>query len=369
MRTRAAGISLLFSPTATWPSTAPEPWARAATRCGAEVPPPRAPRSVLPSIAITLRPATSAVLVSAQAPSAASRRSASRRANRRRSVDSSTPPRSRPSRCSAALPASRAHSPIAVNPRAPASTAHTATAIRAPTGCRTPRRRRGSGLWWALLVPWRLSPLFGLVGPIPGPGWALGPGGPGRPVGGRLGRAPAVCRPPARRCGPRTPAPAASAISSMPAAARSRAPGCRRPVGATATSSSAVRARRPAARRDHPAQGRAGAGPNTGRRRHRIPHPRARGRWHGSAHPTPGPHPRHGVGRERPRIRRRAGLDDRGLAGGHQRTVRRPAFLLARRGHRSRRGTARTHHHSHLTVHTDLPGTCLDVTRRRRDTA
>ena len=53
---RTAGISLLFSSTATWPRTAPMPCARAATRCGAFPSLPFAPRTVLPSMAITSRP-------------------------------------------------------------------------------------------------------------------------------------------------------------------------------------------------------------------------------------------------------------------------------------------------------------------------
>jgi hypothetical protein len=44
---RTAGISLLFSSTATWPRTTPIPCARAATRCGASPPVPFAPRDGL----------------------------------------------------------------------------------------------------------------------------------------------------------------------------------------------------------------------------------------------------------------------------------------------------------------------------------
>ncbi len=55
-RSRTAGISLLFTSTATCPRTAPIPCARAATRCGAFPSLPFAPRTALPSIAITSRP-------------------------------------------------------------------------------------------------------------------------------------------------------------------------------------------------------------------------------------------------------------------------------------------------------------------------
>ena len=76
---RTQGISLLFWVTASCPRTAPAAWSRAATRCGAarsaSVPPRRrwrprgrAPRTVLPSIAITLRPPTSRVRVHRNAP-------------------------------------------------------------------------------------------------------------------------------------------------------------------------------------------------------------------------------------------------------------------------------------------------------------
>jgi predicted small secreted protein len=57
---RTAGISLLFASTATWPRTAPMPCARAATRCGAFPSLPFAPRTVLPSTAITSSATSSA---------------------------------------------------------------------------------------------------------------------------------------------------------------------------------------------------------------------------------------------------------------------------------------------------------------------
>jgi hypothetical protein len=60
---RTAGISLDFASTATWPRTAPIPCARAATRCGAFSSLFRAPRTALPSTAITSRPPACAALV------------------------------------------------------------------------------------------------------------------------------------------------------------------------------------------------------------------------------------------------------------------------------------------------------------------
>ena len=87
---RAAGISLLFASTATCPSTAPAAWSNAAIRCGAfpsgRV---RAPRTVLPSRAITRRPPAMRVRVHIHRPTAPSKASASIRANSLRNVDSS----------------------------------------------------------------------------------------------------------------------------------------------------------------------------------------------------------------------------------------------------------------------------------------
>src|SRR3954468_1624810 len=49
------------------PSTAPQPWSNAATRCGAVGPRVRAPRMVLPSMATTRRWSTTAVRIHSQA--------------------------------------------------------------------------------------------------------------------------------------------------------------------------------------------------------------------------------------------------------------------------------------------------------------
>ena len=90
---RTAGISFDFSSTATWPRTAPMPCASAATRCGAFPSLLFAPRTVLPSMAITSRPPASTARVHSQAPSTWSSTSALTRANARRKVDSSAGPR------------------------------------------------------------------------------------------------------------------------------------------------------------------------------------------------------------------------------------------------------------------------------------
>ena len=144
---RTAGISLLFSSTATWPRTAPMPCARAATRCGAFPSLPFAPRTVLPSMAMTSRPPACTALVQSQAPRTRSSTSALTRANARRKVDSSAGPRAAPSTASTSGPASAAHCPIAANDRDPAITAAIPTASSPASGCRRPRFFRGSGTW------------------------------------------------------------------------------------------------------------------------------------------------------------------------------------------------------------------------------
>jgi len=87
-RSLAQGISLLLDATANCPKTAPARWSRAATRCGASRSRDRAPRTVLPSIAITRRWSTKWVRVHRNAPITRSRTSASTRANARRIADS-----------------------------------------------------------------------------------------------------------------------------------------------------------------------------------------------------------------------------------------------------------------------------------------
>jgi hypothetical protein len=129
-RSRAAGISLLFAAMATCPSTVPVAWSRAASKCGASCPVCLrflAPRTVLPSRAITRRPCTTSLRVHSHAPSTWSSRSASSRANSLRRVDSSGAAAS-PIRTRSSPGRSAAHSPIAANERAPATTAVTATA-------------------------------------------------------------------------------------------------------------------------------------------------------------------------------------------------------------------------------------------------
>ncbi len=143
-RVRTAGISLLLAATASCPSTVPLAWSNAATRCGAPGSRRRAPRMVLPSIAITRRPPCTVVRVHSQAPITAARASASRRPNTRRNVDSSGA-RPGPSPVVPAGVCAAAHSPIAANERAPVMTALNPTASSCDSGCRTPRRARGSG--------------------------------------------------------------------------------------------------------------------------------------------------------------------------------------------------------------------------------
>ena len=125
---RTAGISFDFSSTATCPRTAPMPCASAATRCGAFPSLFFAPRTVLPSMAITSRPLACTVLVCSQAPRTRSSASGLTRANPRRNVDSSAGPRTAPSPASTSGPASAAHCPIAANDRDPAMTAAIPTA-------------------------------------------------------------------------------------------------------------------------------------------------------------------------------------------------------------------------------------------------
>ena len=85
------------------------------------------PRSVLPSTAIIrLPPAAGAVRCWAQLPAASSRASASRCCKVRRNVDSQGTAPVTPSASRVPWSVSAAHSAIAVNDRAPASTAHTA---------------------------------------------------------------------------------------------------------------------------------------------------------------------------------------------------------------------------------------------------
>jgi hypothetical protein len=146
-RSRTAGISFDLTSTATWPRTAPIPCASAATRCGAVPVLSLAPRTVLPSMAITSRPPDRTALVCSQAPRTRSSTSGLTRANARRNVDSSAGPRAAPSTASTSGPASAAHWPIAANDREPAITAAIPADSSPASGCRRPRLFRGSGTW------------------------------------------------------------------------------------------------------------------------------------------------------------------------------------------------------------------------------
>jgi hypothetical protein len=121
--------------------------ASAATRCGAFPSLFFAPRTVLPSTAMTSRPPARTGLVHSQVPSTWSSLSALTRANARRNVDSSAGPRAAPSPASTSAPASAAHCPIAANDLDPAITAAIPTASSPASGCRRPRFLRGSGIW------------------------------------------------------------------------------------------------------------------------------------------------------------------------------------------------------------------------------
>ena len=114
-------------------------------RCGATSPAAFAPRTVLPSTAITRRPPSRTTRVRICAPTTASSSSPSVRVNTRRIVASHGRRAPLiPSRASTPDSASATHSPIAVNERAPARTAANATASNGANRCRTPRRARGS---------------------------------------------------------------------------------------------------------------------------------------------------------------------------------------------------------------------------------
>ena len=69
------------------------------------------------------------------------------RAKALRNVDSSAAPRIAPRPASTSGPASAAHCPIAANDLDPAITAAIPTASSPASGCRRPRRLRGSGIW------------------------------------------------------------------------------------------------------------------------------------------------------------------------------------------------------------------------------
>lgn len=97
-------------------------------RQAARAPPCPEPRTVLPSTAITrCRPGPGAVRLAADWPARSSNTSASSRCKVRRKVDSEGTAPATPSPRKVSWSASAAHSAIAVNDRAPASTAQTAS--------------------------------------------------------------------------------------------------------------------------------------------------------------------------------------------------------------------------------------------------
>src|SRR5450759_5319012 len=144
-RVRRAGISLLLTATCTCPRTTPSVWSRAATRCGATWAVAFAPRTVLPSIAMTRCAPSRPTRVRIHAPTTASSSSPSTRVSTRRVVAShGRREPATPSRAGTPASASATHSPIAVNERAPPRTAANTTASNDANRCRTPRRARGS---------------------------------------------------------------------------------------------------------------------------------------------------------------------------------------------------------------------------------
>ena len=146
-RSRTAGISLDFASTATWPRTAPMPCASAATRCGAFPSLFFAPRTVLPSMAITSRPPACTALVCSQAPRTRSSTSALTRAKARRNVDSSAGPRAAPSTASTSGPGVGGPLPDRGERPRPRDHRRDPGGEQPASGCRRPRLFRGSGTW------------------------------------------------------------------------------------------------------------------------------------------------------------------------------------------------------------------------------
>lgn len=123
-----AGISLDLSTTLRWVRTVPVAWSRAASRCGAAWSPLRAPRTVLPSTAMSLRPWTVPVRMAGHEQVRASRPAGSRPARTRPMVDSDGRawPSSRPRAAGSLRARSVACSRTAVRLRRPAGTPTTA---------------------------------------------------------------------------------------------------------------------------------------------------------------------------------------------------------------------------------------------------
>ena len=134
-----------LSATRAWVSTAPVAWSRADRRCGAEACPRRAPRTVLPSIAMTVLPSTVPVRVQNHDLRRVLRSVGSRSCSTRRMVDSDG------RACPASKPRDRRSdgvrsvvcSQMAVRLRQPASTPVTARDRTVNRLWRTPRRSRG----------------------------------------------------------------------------------------------------------------------------------------------------------------------------------------------------------------------------------
>jgi hypothetical protein len=142
---RSMGISLVLAPMASWASTVPVAWHNPLSRCTRFPAASRAPRSVLPSKAITRRPAIMVVRSHIHAPISWSNSFGASRCRQRRMVDSDGIGPVTPSRASTPGAASAAHSAIATNERAPASVAASATASTPGSAWRFPRGLRGSG--------------------------------------------------------------------------------------------------------------------------------------------------------------------------------------------------------------------------------
>ena len=137
-----------LSATRAWVSTVPVAWSRADRRCGAEACPRRAPRTVLPSIAMTVLPSTVPVRVQNHDLRRVLRSVGSRSCSTRRMVDSDG------RACPASKPRDRRSdgvrsvvcSQMAVRLRQPASTPVTARDRTVNRLWRTPRRSRGGAV-------------------------------------------------------------------------------------------------------------------------------------------------------------------------------------------------------------------------------
>jgi hypothetical protein len=122
---------------------------QAATRCRAFPLLLFAPRTVLPSTAITSRPSACLHrrLVCSQSPRTRSSAAPLTSAKARRDADSCAEPRAAPSTARTSGLASAAHCPIAANDRDPAITAAIPTASSPASACQRPRVFPGSGTW------------------------------------------------------------------------------------------------------------------------------------------------------------------------------------------------------------------------------